>query len=143
MSALLLLLLGSVLITVIVIEHVPRWRPFVGLDDVFESARAIALATGVAVPVMTAASYGLSRALLMPFDLGYLRTLAFAALALAIAQLAERSIARLAPHTPARPAFHVLMIGNGALLGVALLVDARARGIGTALVLGVACAAAF
>jgi electron transport complex protein RnfA len=143
MSALLILLLGAVLITIVVIEHIPNWRPFLACDDVFAAARGVAIATAIAMLPLAVIAYGLTHAVLAPLGLGYLRTFAFVALTLAIAPLAELASRRVLPLVPARPAFHVLLIGNGALLGVALTIDARARDVIDVLALALACALAF
>ena len=52
MSALLMVLLSSVLVTTVVLAHMPQWRPFVAPTDIFGGARLIAIACLVAVPAV-------------------------------------------------------------------------------------------
>ncbi len=52
MTALLMVLLSSVLVTTVVLAHLPQWRPFVAPTDVFGGARVIAMVCLVAVPVV-------------------------------------------------------------------------------------------
>ncbi len=40
MSSLLMVLLSSVLVTTVVLAHMPQWRPFVAPTDIFGGARA-------------------------------------------------------------------------------------------------------
>jgi len=131
MSALLLILLSAALVNVIAVTSAPRWRPFATTEDVYTSARALALLSALAVPVATLAGWSLSAAVLQPLDLQYLRTPAYAAIALILAWLLEGALRRDGRLLPQRPGFTLLMTSNTAVLGVALLARARAHdGIG-------------
>jgi electron transport complex protein RnfA len=129
MSALLLILLSAVLVNVIALTHMPAWRPFEEVTSTFKAAQALALASLVAIPAVCAVAWTIAKLLLEPADLGYLRTLVFVIVALAIVPLVEAALRRSARARPLRPGFTLLLTTNSAVLGVALMVDARMRNI--------------
>ena len=118
MSALLLLLLSAVAIDVLVLSHLPAWRPFLSAD-VFDSSLGLALATLIALPITAGSSHALVQWVLLPLDLLYLRTLAFVLLILGIAAAIEILFARSGRWMPTRPAFITLVVGNSAIFGIA------------------------
>jgi electron transport complex protein RnfA len=124
MSALLLLLLSAVAIDVLVLSHLPAWRPFLSAD-VFDSSLGLALATLIALPITAGSSHALVQWVLLPLDLLYLRTLAFVLLILGIAAAIEILFARSGRWMPTRPAFITLVVGNSAIFGIAWLADER------------------
>jgi electron transport complex protein RnfA len=142
MSSLLLLLLSAVAINVLVLSHLPSWRPFHSTDT-FDTSAGLALATLIALPVTAGASHALMHWILRPLDLVYLRSMAFVLLILAIAAALEASFTRGRRWMPARPAFMVLVAGNSAVLGVAWLADARSGGIFETLRLGLGAGVGF
>ena len=143
MSSLLLILLSSVLVTTAVLAHVPRWRPFVGVDDLFDGAAAVALAALFIVPVVASTSWLLAALVLKPGGLEYLRTPAFVAVTLIVVPLVEVMLRRRGKPAPQRPGFALLLTTNAAPLGVALIVQTRAGGFGSAVLLAVAAGAAL
>lgn len=143
MSALLLLLLSAALIQVMVLAYVPAWRAFVGVSDVYEASLGISLATALALPVISGASYGLAHFVLVPSDLEYLRLLVFILLILTVAAMIQAGFARSARWRPARPAFLAMLASNCALLGVAALGELRAQHLLSVVTLGLGAGAGF
>lgn len=125
MSSLLLVLLSSVLVTTIVLAHMPRWRPFVTPTGIFDAARATAIVCLVAVPVTAMLSWLLAKTVLDPWQLEYLRTPAFVAIALTIVPLIELALRRRGNLVPQRPGFALVMSTNTGILGIALITDLR------------------
>lgn len=143
MSSLLLILLSAVLVNIAVLTGAPRWRPFAALSGIFPATRVIALLCLIAVPAATAITWLLSAALLEPEGLGYLRTPVFAATVLIIALLLEGTLHRDGRLLPQRPGFALLMSGNAAILGVALIADSRSHRFVDAMLFAAAGAAAL
>ena len=89
MASLLLVLLSSVLVTTVVLAHMPQWRPFVAPTDVFGGARVIAILCLAAVPAVALLGWLLVRLVLGPWHLDYLRTPAFVAVVLIVVPLVD------------------------------------------------------
>ena len=141
MSSLLLILLSAVLVSVIVIEHVPPWRPFVGIVSTYDNARGVAQTMLLALPLTTVLAYALSRLVLLPLGLGYLRTLATFAVVAAVASAVEPVMRNVARMMPGRPGFMLHVMANCALPGVTFVAEERARGLNDAIVVGIISAA--
>jgi electron transport complex protein RnfA len=141
-SALLLILLSTVLVNVIALTSMPAWRPFEALTGTFTAARALAIASLITVPIVSAITWLLSALLLQP-RVGYLRTLVFVAVILAVVPLVELAFRRDGRLRPQRPGFALLMMTNAAVLGVALMVDIRMQNIVDAVLFAIAMAAAL
>src|SRR5688572_32626657 len=119
MSALLLILLSTVLVNVMALTSMPAWRPFETITGTFAAARALAIASLITVPVVTAITWLLSALLLERSGVSYLRTLAFVAVILAVVPMVELVLRRDGRLRPQRPGFALLMMTNAAVLGVA------------------------
>jgi electron transport complex protein RnfA len=143
MSALLLILLSAVLVNVMALTRVPSWRPFEAITGTFAAARALAIASAVTVPLVSAIAWLLSTLLLDPNGLSYLRTLVFVAVILAVVPLVEMMFRRDGRLRPQRPGFALLMMTNSAVLGVALMVGIRMQNIVDAVLFAIAMAAAL
>jgi len=143
MSALLLILLSAVLVNVMALTSMPAWRPFESIIGTFAAARALAIASLITVPIVSAITWLLSALLLTPSGVGYLRTLVFVAVILAVVPLVEWVLRRDGPLRPQRPGFALLMMTNAAVLGVALMVDIRMQNIVDAVLFAIAMAAAL
>lgn len=143
MSALLLILLSTVLVNIIALTRMPAWRPFEALTGTFAGAWALAVASLITVPAVTAITWPLSQGLLQPNGLDYLRTLAFVVVILAVVPLVEFGLRRDGRLRPQRPGFAILMTTNSAVLGVALMADSRMHDIVDAVLFSVAIAAAL
>lgn len=143
MSALLLILLSAVLVNVMALTRMPSWRPFEAVTGTFKGAQGLAIASLIAVPVVAAITWSLSAVLLEPNELGYLRTLMFVVVAVAVVPLVEFGLRRDGRLQPQRPGFALLMTTNSAVLGVALMVDARMQNILDAVSFSIAMAMAL
>lgn len=143
MSALLLILLSAVLVNVTALTSLPAWRPFASITGTFAAARALAIASLITVPIVAAITWLLSTLLLDPSGIGYLRTLVFVAVILAVVPLVEWVLRRDGRLLPQRPGFALLMMTNSAVFGIALMVDIRMQKIVDAVLFAIAMAAAF
>jgi electron transport complex protein RnfA len=143
MSALLLILLSTVLVNVMALTRMPSWRPFEAITGTFAAARALAIAALITVPTVAVITWLLSALLLEPSGLGYLRTLAFVAVILAVVPVVELIFRRDGRLRPQRPGFALLMMTNSAVLGVALMVGIRMENIVDAVLFAIAMAAAL
>jgi electron transport complex protein RnfA len=143
MSALLLILLSAVLVNVMALTSVPSWRPFEAITGTFAAARALAIASLITVPLVSAITWLLSTLALEPSGLSYLRTLVFVAVILAVVPLVELMFRRDGRLRPQRPGFALLMMTNSAVLGVALMVGIRMQNIVDAVLFAIAMAAAL
>ena len=143
MTALLMVLLSSVLVTTVVLAHLPQWRPFVAPTDVFGGARVIAMVCLVAVPVVALLGWLLARLVLAPWHLDYLRTPALIAVVLIVVPLIDVTLRRRGALLTQQPGFALVMSTNTALLGIALITLLRAATFGAAVLLAVGAAAAL
>lgn len=143
MAALLLVLLSSVLVTTVVLAHMPQWRPFVAPTDVFGGARIIAILCLAAVPAVALPGWLLVRLVLGPWHLEYLRTPALVAVVLIIVPLVELVLRRRGTLLTQQPGFALVMSTNTALLGIALITDLRGATFGTAVLLAIGAAVAL
>lgn len=143
MSALLLILLSAVLVNVMALTRMPSWRPFEAVTETFKGAQGLAIASLIAVPVVAAIAWSLSNWLLEPNELGYLRTFVFVVIAAVVVPLVEFALRRDGRLQPQRPGFTLLVTTNSAVLGIALMVDARMQNIADAVSFSIAMAAAL
>jgi electron transport complex protein RnfA len=143
MTALLMVLLSSVLVTTVVLAHLPQWRPFVAPTDIFGGARVIAMVCLVAVPVVALLSWLLARLVLAPLHLDYLRTPALVAVVLIVVPLIDLTLRRRGALLTQQPGFALVMSTNTALLGIALITLLRAATFGAAVLLAIGAAAAL
>lgn len=141
MSSLLLIFLSAVLACHYA-SGMPALKPFVEADP-FGNAVGIALAVFVTMTVITPLGYALERAILVPYELGYLRTFAIIIVIMAVVQLVAVAMRRNGRWIPVRPAFQMLMTTNCAVLGIALAGMALTNSFWDALVFGVATGLAF
>jgi electron transport complex protein RnfA len=143
MSALLLILLSAVLVNVMALTRMPAWRPFEAVTGVVRGAQGLAIASLIAIPAVAAIAWSLAAWLLEPNALGYLRTFVFVIVAVAVAPLVEVVLRRDGRLQPQRPGFTLLLTTNSAVLGIALMVDARMQNILQAVSFSLAMAAAL
>ena len=105
MVALLMVLLSSVLVTTVVLAHMPQWRPFVAPTDIFGGARVIAIVCLIAVPAIALLSWLLARFVLAPWHLEYLRTPALVAVVLIVVPLLDFALRRRGTVVTQQPGF--------------------------------------
>lgn len=143
MSALLLILLSAVLVNVMALTRMPSWRPFEAVTGTLQAAQGLAIASLIAIPAVAALAWSLSAWLLEPNGLGYLRTFVFVIVAIAVVPLVEWVLRRDGRLQPQRPGFTLLVTTNSAVLGIALMVDARMQNIVDAVSFSIAMAVAL
>jgi electron transport complex protein RnfA len=143
MTALLMVLLSSVLVTTVVLAHLPQWRPFVAPTDVFGGARVIAMVCLVAVPVVALLGWVLTRLVLTPWHLDYQRTPALVAVVLIVVPIIDLALRRRGALLTQQPGFALVMSTNTALLGIALITLLRAATFGAAALLAIGSAIAL
>ena len=143
MSSLLLILLSAVLVSIACIADGGRWRPFSNTADLYGATVGLAQVHLVALPVISGLTWMLSFYVLQPLDLHYLRTPAFVAIVLAVAAAIEAALQRRGTLLPVRPGFALLLSANSAVLGVAIMSEARTPTLGRALLFSFGAAIAF
>jgi electron transport complex protein RnfA len=143
MVALLMVLLSSVLVTTVVLAHMPQWRPFVTPTDIFGGARVIAILGLVAVPAVALLGWLLARFVLAPWHLEYLRTPMLVAVVSIVVPLLDFVLRRRHGILTQQPGFALLMTTNTALLGIALITDLRSANFGVAALLAIGAAVAL
>jgi electron transport complex protein RnfA len=143
MASLLLVLLSSVLVTTVVLAHLPQWRPFVAPTDIFGGARVIAIICLVAVPAAAVPGWLLERLVLAPQHLEYLRTPALVAIVLIVVPLMELALRRRGSVLTQQPGFALVMCTNTALLGIALITDLRGSSFAAAVLFAIGAAVAL
>jgi H+/Na+-translocating ferredoxin:NAD+ oxidoreductase subunit A len=145
MSSLLLILLSTVLVNIVALGSIPAWRPFMTSTTGYDAARALAVANVAVVIVATGLGWLLSHLLLASLNLTYLRTLVFVAVILVVVPVVEMVFRRQGSWLPQRPAFGLLLATNPAVLGIALMTDARMTSIIDAMLftVGIAFALGF
>ena len=141
MSALLLILLSAVLVGYYA-ATIPALKPFVDADQ-FDTATGIALATFVALAIISPVSYLVEHQLLRPLSQGHLRILALVILVMIVAQAVSLLLGRSDRWILRGHAFVVLMTTNCAVLGVALLNTTRVRSFTDSLLFGAGTGLAF
>jgi electron transport complex protein RnfA len=143
MVALLMVLLSSVLVTTVVLAHMPQWRPFVTPTDIFGGARVIAILGLVAVPAVALLGWLVARWVLAPWHLEYLRTPMLVAVVLIVVPLLDVALRRRQGVLTQQPGFALVMTTNTALLGIALITDLRSANLGVAVLLAIGAAVAL
>jgi electron transport complex protein RnfA len=141
MSSLLLILLSAVLVGYYA-ATIPALKPFVDADQ-FDTAMGIAVATFVAIAIVSPLSYLFEHQLLAPLGLGHLRILGLVIIVLIVAQLVSALLHRSSRWILRGHAFVVLMTTNCGVLGVALLNTTRVRSFSDSLLVGAGTGFAF
>ncbi|HKJ70293.1 MAG TPA: electron transport complex subunit RsxA [Gammaproteobacteria bacterium] len=144
MSHYLAILLGTVLVNNFVLVKFLGLCPFMGTSQRLETATGMALATTFVLTLAAVSSWVVDHFLLQPFDLGYLRTLAFILLIAAIVQFVEMVVRKTSPLLhQVLGIFLPLITSNCAVLGVALLNQQQGFGFLESAVYGFGAAVGF
>lgn len=139
-----LLLIGTVLVNNVVLTKFLGLCPFMGTSRHLDNAIGLSLATGLVLTLTSGLCWIVTRWLLEPFGLEYLRTLAFILVIAATVQLTEMMMRKSAPVLyQALGLFLPLITTNCAVLGVALLNTYEQRSFFEALLFGFGSAAGF
>lgn len=122
MTSYLFIVLGAVLVNNVVFVRILGLCPFMGVSKKLETAIGMGAATTFVLTLASGTSYVIDRFLLMPFELEYLRTLAFIVTIAAIVQLTELVIQKTSPLLHQVLGIYLpLITTNCAVLGVPLL----------------------
>lgn len=122
MNELFVILVSTALVNNFVLVQFLGLCPFMGVSNKLESALGMSLATTFVLTLASAASYMVYHALLVPFDITYLRTISFIVVIAAVVQFTEIMVRQLSPLLhQVLGIFLPLITTNCAVLGVALL----------------------
>lgn len=144
MTELMLIIIAAALVNNFVLVQFLGLCPFVGASRRVEGAVGMSLATGLVLTAASGLSYLIDRFVLIPFDVEYLRLLAFILVIGAAVQLTEHLIRRLSPMLHRVLGLYIpLIASNCAVLGVALLNSSARRSLIAALFYGAGAAAGF
>jgi electron transport complex protein RnfA len=122
MSEYLMLLLCTALVNNVVLVKFLGLCPFMGVSNKLEAAVGMGLATTFVLTLAACAGWALEHAILIPFDIGFLRILAFILVIAAVVQFTEMVVHKTSPTLyQVLGIFLPLITTNCAVLGVALL----------------------
>ncbi|MEI6986107.1 MAG: electron transport complex subunit RsxA [Rhodospirillaceae bacterium] len=127
MHDMLLLMVGSALVNNVVLARFLGLCSFMGVTTKVDTAIGMSMATTFVITVSSMGDWALEKFLLMPYDLGYLRTVTFILVIAAAVQFTEMVIRKVSPVLFQTLGIYLpLITTNCAVLGIALLlVDAR------------------
>lgn len=144
MSELVLILVGTVLVNNFVLVRFLGLCPFMGVSRNLEAAFGMSLATAFVLTLSSAVSYLLHEYLLVPLELGYLRTISFILVIAVSVQFTEIMVRRLSPLLDQVLGIFIPLIAtNCAVLGVALLNVQQAKGFVESVFFGFGAATGF
>jgi electron transport complex protein RnfA len=122
MTSYLFIVLGAVLVNNVVLVRMLGLCPYMGVSKKLETAVGMGAATTFVLTMASATSYVIDSWLLIPYDLVYLRTLAFIVTIASIVQLTELVIQKTSPLLHQVLGIYLpLITTNCAVLGVPLL----------------------
>ena len=138
------LLIGAVLVNNVVLVRILGLCPFLGVSKKLETAFGMGAATTFVLTLGCGTSYIIDHYLLMPFDIAYLRTLAFIVVIAAIVQLTEMVLQKTMPVLHQVLGIYLpLITTNCAVLGIPLLSVANRHNFMEALVFGFGSSVGF
>jgi electron transport complex protein RnfA len=141
---LILIVIAAALVNNFVLVQFLGLCPFMGASRRVEGAVGLALATGLVLTTASGLAYLVDHVLLAPFDLEYLRLVAFILVIGAAVQLTELLVRRLSPTLNRVLGLYIpLIASNCAVLGVALLNSNASRSLLAALFYGAGAALGF
>ncbi|MEL7538992.1 MAG: electron transport complex subunit RsxA [Pseudomonadota bacterium] len=144
MTDLALILIATALINNVILVQFLGLCPFLGVSRQLGAAFGMALATGFVLILASTLGFLIEHALLLPFELTHLRTLAFILVIAATVQATEIVMARTSPLMyNALGIYLPLITTNCAVLGVALLTIRASDRLTEALIYGVGTSIGF
>jgi len=144
MTDLILILVGTVLVNNFVLVRFLSLCPFMGVSRNLEAAFGMSLATAFVLTLSSAVSYLLHQYVLVPLELGYLRTISFILVIAVSVQFTEIMVRRLSPLLDQVLGIFIPLIAtNCAVLGVALLNVQQAKGFAQSVFYGFGAAMGF
>lgn len=136
MTDLLLIAVAAATVNNFVLERLLGLCPVVGTGSRLTEIRGVALATTAALTMTAGLSYLADRWVLVPYELPYLRIMAFLALTLLAVRGVNLVFRQSGQHLP-------LITTNCAVLGVALLTAGRSESLAGAIALGFGAGVGF
>ena len=142
MTEIMVILLSTAFVNNVVLTKFLGLCPFLGVSNKLDQALGMGLATTFVLTLAACASWMIEKFILTPFDIGFLRILAFILVIAAVVQLTELIVKKNSPALyQSLGVFLPLITTNCAVLGVALLniqeensfIQSMAYGIGSAL----------
>ncbi len=122
MGDIIVILVGTVLVNNFVLTRFLGLCPFMGVSRNLEAAAGMSLATAFVLTLSSATAYLLHEYVLVPLELGYLRTISFILVIAASVQFTEIMVRRMSPLLDQVLGIFIPLIAtNCAVLGVALL----------------------
>lgn len=144
MTELGLIVIAAALVNNFVLVQFLGLCPFMGASRRVEGAVGMGLATGLVLTTASALSHMVETLLLIPYDLEYLRLIAFILIIGAAVQLTDLLIRRFSPLLHRILGLYIpLIASNCAVLGVALLNSGASRSLLAALFFGAGAALGF
>lgn len=144
MNEWLMLVLGTALVNNVVLVKFLGLCPFMGVSRKVDSALGMGMATTFVLTLASAVTWVLERALLAPYDLGYLRILSFILVIAATVQFVEMAVRKNAPELYKVLGIYLpLITTNCAVLGVALLNIQEGAGFVKSVAYGLGSAVGF
>ena len=134
---LLLIIFAAALVNNFVLVQFLGLCPFLGASNRMDGAVGMALATGLVLTLASGLSYLIENYVLIPFNLTYLRLIAFILVIGAAVQFTELLLRRISPLLHRVLGLYIpLIASNCAVLGVALLNSTEQRTMLSALFFG-------
>lgn len=122
MTEYLLILISTILVNNFVLVQFLGLCPFMGVSGKLETAMGMSLATTFVLTLSSVCSYLVFTYLLVPFELGYLKTITFILVIAVMVQFTEMVVRKVSPVLyRVLGIFLPLITTNCAVLGVALL----------------------
>jgi electron transport complex protein RnfA len=144
MTELFLIIVAAALVNNFVLVQFLGLCPFMGASRRLEGAVGMGLATGLVLTTASGLSYVIDQWLLIPYELEYLRLMAFILVIGASVQLAEQLLRKLSPLLYRVLGLYIpLIASNCAVLGVALLNSIASRSFVAAIFYGAGAALGF
>ncbi|MDX1561641.1 MAG: electron transport complex subunit RsxA [Gammaproteobacteria bacterium] len=144
MSELGLIIIAAALVNNFVLVQFLGLCPFMGASRKVEGAVGMGLATGLVLTTASALSYLVDAFLLIPYQLEYLRLIAFILIIGGAVQLTELLVRRFSPLLHRVLGLYIpLIASNCAVLGVALLNSTASRSLLAAIFYGAGAAIGF
>jgi len=144
MTDFLLILISTVLVNNFVLVQFLGLCPFMGVSNKLETAMGMSLATTFVLTLSSVCSYLVYEYLLAPFELAYLKTIAFILVIAVVVQFTEMVVHKTSPLLyKVLGIFLPLITTNCAVLGVALLNIKKLNGFMESAVYGFGAAVGF
>ncbi len=144
MAEIVVILVSTILVNNFVLTRFLGLCPFLGVSGNLEAAAGMSLATAFVLTLSSAMAYLLHQYVLVPLDLGYLRTIGFILVIAASVQFTEIMIRRHSPLLERVLGIFIPLIAtNCAVLGVALLNVQQSESFVQAVFFGLGAAAGF